>query len=60
MPRPLEREKPLQRVNVMLDCDALENAQRKAALAGIAPSIVGSSSAFIRWLIDEFLKEESK
>lgn len=26
MPRPLEREKPLQRVNVMLDCDALEKA----------------------------------
>lgn len=60
MPRPLEREKPLQRVNVMLDCEALEKAQRKAALAGIAPSIIGSSSAFIRWLIDEFLKEKSK
>ena len=58
MPRPLEREKPLQRVNVMLDCDALEKAQRKAALAGVAPSIVGSSSAFIRWLIDSYLESE--
>lgn len=54
MPRPLEREKPLQRVNVMLDCEALENAQRKAALAGAAPATVGSTSAFIRWLIDEY------
>ncbi len=60
MPRPLEREKPLQRVNVMLDCEALENAQRKAAKAGVAPATVGSTSAFIRWLIDEFLKEKSK
>lgn len=59
MPRPLEREKPLSRVNVMLDCEALESAQRKAALTGVAPSIIGSTSAFIRWLIDEFLKEGS-
>lgn len=56
MPRPLERNKPLKRVNVMLDCDALEDAQRKAALAGVAPSIIGSTSAFIRWLIDKFNK----
>ena len=60
MPRPLEREKPLKRVNVMLDCDALENAQRKAALAGVSPATIGSTSAFIRWLIDKYLKEESK
>lgn len=59
MSRPLEREKPLQRVNVMLDCEALEKAQRKAAKAGIAPSIVGSSSAFIRWLIDNYLDGKS-
>ena len=60
MPRPLEREKPLQRVNVMLDCDALEKAQRKATKAGVAPSIIGSSSAFIRWLIDEYLKSTNE
>ena len=29
MPRPLEREKPLQRVNVMLDCEALESDLKK-------------------------------
>ena len=56
MPRPLEREKPLQRVNVMLDCEALENAQRNAALAGVSPATIGSTSAFIRWLIDEYNK----
>lgn len=54
MPRPLEREKPLQRVNVMLDVSALESAQKKAALSGISPSIAGSTSAFIRWLIDAY------
>lgn len=58
MPRPLEREKQLARVNVMLDCEALENAQRKAAKAGVDPAIVGSTSAFIRWLIDKYLKEK--
>lgn len=56
MPKPLKREKPLSRVNVMLDCEALESAQRKAALAGVAPSIIGSTSAFIRWLIDNYLE----
>ena len=56
MPRPLEREKPLQRVNVMMDCDALEKAQRKAAKAGVDPAIAGSTSAFIRWLIDNYLE----
>ena len=60
MPRPLEREKPLQRVNVMMDCDALEKAQRKAAKAGVDPAIAGSTSAFVRWLIDEFLEEKTK
>lgn len=59
MPRPLEREKPLQRVNVMLDCDALESAQRKAALAGVSPATIGSTSAFIRWLIDNYLGGKS-
>ena len=54
MPRPLEREKPLQRINVMMDCDALEKAQRKAAKAGIDPATAGSTSAFIRWLIDQY------
>ena len=54
MPRPLEREQPLKRVNVMLDCDTLESAQRKAALAGVSPATIGSTSAFIRWLIDSY------
>lgn len=43
----------------MMDCDALEKAQRKAAKAGVDPAIAGSTSAFIRWLIDEFLKKEA-
>lgn len=57
MPRPLERGVPLKRVNVMMDCDALEKAQRKAAKAGIDPAKAGSTSAFIRWLIDNYLDE---
>lgn len=58
MPRPLSRDKAMTRVNVMLDRDALEKAQRKAAKAGIDPGTAGSTSAFIRWLIDEYLKEK--
>lgn len=54
MSRPLMRDKIMTRVNVMLDRDALEKAQRKAAKAGIDPGTAGSTSAFIRWLIDEF------
>ena len=54
MSRPLMRDKLMTRVNVMLDRDALEKAQRKAAKAGINPAIAGSTSAFIRWLIDEY------
>jgi hypothetical protein len=42
----------------MLDCDALEKAQRKAAKAGVDPAIAGSTSAFIRWLIDNYLEAE--
>ena len=54
MSRPLMRDKLMTRVNVMLDRDALEKAQSKAAKAGINPAIAGSTSAFIRWLIDEY------
>ena len=54
MSRPLMRDKLMTRVNVMLDRDALEKAQRKAAKAGINTAIAGSTSAFIRWLIDEY------
>lgn len=56
MPRPLEREKPMTRVNVMIDREAMEKAQRKAAKAGIDPATAGSTSAFIRWLIDNYLE----
>ena len=56
MPRPLEREKPLKRVNVMMDCNALEKAQRKAAKTGVDPATAGSTSAVIRWLIDNYLE----
>lgn len=60
MPRPLERDKPLKRVNLTLDCEALEAAQRKAALKGISPTIAGSSSTFVRWLIDEYVKDNEE
>ena len=56
MPRPLMRDEPMTRVNLMLDRDALEKAQRKAAKAGVDPAIAGSTSAFIRWLIDNYLE----
>ena len=53
MPRP-KSEKNLQRVNVMLDRDELESAQRKAAKAGVYPGIAGNASAFVRWLINRY------
>lgn len=53
MPRQL-RDKAMTRVNLTIDKDALSAAQRKAALAGIEPTIAGNSSAFVRWLIDEY------
>lgn len=56
MPRPLIRDKVMTRINLMLDKESLEKAQRKAAKAGIDPAITGSSSAFVRWLIDEYNK----
>lgn len=46
------------RINVMLDRDALETAQQKAAKAGINPSTAGNISAFIRWLIDDYNAKE--
>lgn len=58
MARPLIRDKVMTRINLMLDKDALEKAQRKAAKAGIDPATAGSSSAFVRWLIDNY--NESK
>ena len=54
MPRPLIRDKVMTRINLMLDKEALENAQSRAAKAGLNPAIAGSSSAFVRWLIDEY------
>lgn len=54
MARPLIRDKVMTRINLMLDKDALEKAQRKAAKTGIAPSTAGSSSTFVRWLIDNY------
>lgn len=54
MARPLIRDKVMTRINLMLDKDALEKAQRKAAKAGIDPATAGSSSAFVRWLIDNY------
>ena len=47
----------MSRVNVMLDRESLDKAQRKAAKAGINPSTAGSISAFIRWLIDEYARK---
>lgn len=58
MARPLIRDKVMTRINLMLDKDALEKAQRKAAKDGIDPATAGSSSAFVRWLIDNY--NESK
>lgn len=53
-----EREKPLYRVNVMLDQEALDRAKKKAVDEDVRNiPLVGNTSGFLRWLVDRYLKE---
>lgn len=54
MPRPILRDKPLERVSMYLDRKALESAQKKAIANGVDISTAGNASTFIRWLIDNY------
>lgn len=54
MSRPFLRDKPLSRVSLMIDRQALEAAQKKAISNGVELSTAKNVSTFIRWLIDEY------
>ena len=56
MPRRKEdRERPLYRVNVMLDQEALDKAKKKAVEDDVRNvSNVANTSRFLRWLIDRY------
>lgn len=55
MARPILRDKSLEKVNLMLDRDALAKAQARAIRNGAADvATAGNASAFVRWLIDNY------
>lgn len=59
MARPILRDKNLEKVNLMLDRDALAKAQTRAIRSGAADvTTAGNASAFVRWLVDRFNGEE--
>jgi hypothetical protein len=54
-----ERERPLYRVNVMLDQEALDKAKKKAVEEDVRNvSNVTNTSKFLRWLVDRYLNEK--
>lgn len=53
-----ERERPLYRVNVMLDQEQLDRAKKKAVEEDVRNvANVTNTSGFLRWLVDRYLKE---
>lgn len=50
----------LERMSLNLDRTNLDEAMKKAVAEGIDLKTAGNQSAFIRWLIDEYLKEEKE
>lgn len=53
-----ERERPLYRVNVMLDQEQLDRAKKKAVEDDVRNvANVTNTSKFLRWLVDRYLKE---
>lgn len=60
MPRPLINDKPMTRVNIMLDKDALEKAKVAAVKKGFDPDLAGNTSALLRYLIADFTAKSGK
>ena len=53
-----ERERPLYRVNVMLDQEQFDRAKKKAVEDDVRNvANVTNTSKFLRWLVDRYLKE---
>lgn len=58
MARPILRDKNLEKVTLMLDRSALEQAQKKAINNGVELSKAGNASAFVRFLVDSYNGEK--
>lgn len=51
-----ERERPLYRVNVMLDQEALDKAKKKAVEDDVRNvANVANTSRFLRWLVERYI-----
>lgn len=54
-----ERERPLCRVNVMLDQEQLDRAKKTAVTDDVRNvANVTNTSKFLRWLVDRYLNEK--
>ena len=62
MPRRKEdRERPLYRVNVMLDQEALDKAKKKAVTDDVRNvANVTNTSKFLRWLVERYITSNDK
>jgi hypothetical protein len=55
-----ERERPLYRVNVMLDQEALDKAKKKAVEDDVRNvANVTNTSRFLRWLVERYIDAEA-
>ena len=55
-----ERERPLYRVNVMLDQEALDKAKKKAVEEDVRNvANVANTSRFLRWLVERYIDAEA-
>lgn len=61
MPRRKEdRERPLYRVNVMLDQEALDRAKKKAVEEDVRNvANVTNTSRFLRWIVERYIDAEA-
>ena len=62
MPRRKEdRDKPLYRVNVMLDQEQLDRAKKKAVEDDLRNvSNVANTSRFLRWLVERYIAQNAE
>ena len=55
-----ERDRPLYRVNVMLDQEHLDRAKKKAVEEDVRNvSNVANTSRFLRWLVERYIDAEA-
>lgn len=56
-----ERERPLYRVNVMLDQEALDKAKKKAVEDDVRNvANVTNTSKFLRWLVERYIAKNAE